>query len=193
MFFIKHIISDSLVSCILDTQIVVFNMITNMWSPYIVNHSDLSLQEEPLDLSMKTQVESGMGQKAEVKNQGTSFDLWKFYQTYHQISSRSWTDYPGDYGSVQPCQTSPSNTRKRKSSSSSIESEGSESGDEKKIRLEITTGNCKSNYSHNQKKSEKVSQIANIKDSCDCRFCYEDHIIKMRLKTEKTWNTFFDH
>ena len=191
MFFIKHIFSDSLVSCIVDTQIVVFNMITNMWSPYIVNHSDLSLQEEPLDLSMKTQVESGMGQKAEVKNQERSFDLWKFYQTYHQISSRSLTYYHAYNGLAQPFQTSPSITRKRKSSSSSIESEGSESGDEKKIRIEMITGNCKSNYSPSQKKSEKVSQIANIKDSCDCRFCYEDHIIKMRLKTEKPWNTFF--
>ena len=191
MFYIKHIISDSLVSCILDTQIAVFNMFTNMWSPYIVKDCDLSLQEEPLDLSMKTQEEPGMGQKADVKRQERSFDLWKFYQTYHQISSRSLTYYPVDYGLVQPCQTSPNITRKRKSSSSSIENEGSESGDEKKIRLEIITGNCKSNYSPNQKKSEKVSQIANIKDSCDCRFCYEDHIIKMRLKTERPWKTFF--
>ena len=79
MFYIKHIISDSLVSHILDTQIAVFNMITNMWSPYSVNHTYLFLQEEPLDLSLKTQVESGTGKKAEVKNRGTSFDLLKFY------------------------------------------------------------------------------------------------------------------
>ena len=187
MFYIKHIISDSLVSCILDTQIAVFNMFTNMWSPYIVKDCDLSLQEEPLDLSMKTQKEAGPGKKPVVRNQGINFDFLKFYQTYYQISSRSWPACPGDYGLVQPIQTS--NTRKRKISSNSIASEDSESGNDKKIRLESVTDKNESDYSHKKEKSGRDREMATIKDCCDCRFCYEDHIIKMRLKTERPWIT----
>ena len=41
------------------------------------------------------------------------------------------------------------------------------------------------------KKTEKKSRakamkkIESIKESCDCRFCYEDHIMKMRMKSSK--------
>ena len=73
---------DSLVSLYLDIE-----MFTNMWSPYIVQQSDLSLQEEPLDLSVKTHEQSRTG--PDVRIPEISFDFWKFYQTYQQISSHS--------------------------------------------------------------------------------------------------------
>ena len=138
-----------------------------MWSPYIVQQSNLLLQEEPLDLSMNTQKEAGTRKKPVVMNHGISFDFLKFYQTYYQISSRSWPACPGDYGLVQPIQTS--NTRKRKISSDSIASEDSESGNDKKIRLESVTDKNESDYSHKKEKSGRVRNIANIKDCCDCR------------------------
>ena len=31
-------------------------------------------------------------------------------------------------------------------------------------------------------KSKTQKKIAQIREMCDCRFCYEDHIIRMRLK-----------
>ena len=162
-----------------------------MWSPYIVHHSEMPFQVEPLDLSMKKQEKQQTVQHSGVKSQETNFDFWMFYQTYHQISSRSWSAYPGDQDFLHPSQTSPSNTRKRKSSSSKEDSDDSESGDGKKIRLECPNINNKSNNSHKKKKIVKVNHIASIKDSCDCRFCYEDHIFKMRIKTKSTWKTPF--
>ena len=36
---------------------------------------------------------------------------------------------------------------------------------------------------HSKKYKKKASRkISTIKDTCDCKFCYEDHIIRMRLK-----------
>ena len=32
-------------------------------------------------------------------------------------------------------------------------------------------------------RAKTLKKIENIKESCDCRFCYEDHILKMRLKS----------
>ena len=34
-------------------------------------------------------------------------------------------------------------------------------------------------------RSKTLKKIENIKESCDCRFCYEDHILKMRMKSVK--------
>ena len=31
-------------------------------------------------------------------------------------------------------------------------------------------------------KSKTQKKIAQIREMCDCRFCYEDHILRMRLK-----------
>ena len=34
-------------------------------------------------------------------------------------------------------------------------------------------------------KSKTQKKIAQIREMCDCRFCYEDHILRMRLKLSK--------
>ena len=84
-------------------------------------------------------------------------------------------------------------TRKRKSltSSSGTESDDSVSGEEKKIRLESDKESAKTSsfkmMSHKKVRARKHNHLSSLKESCDCRFCYEDHIIKMRLKTEKPW------
>ena len=36
-------------------------------------------------------------------------------------------------------------------------------------------------------RSKTLKKIESIKESCDCRFCYEDHIIKMRMKSVKPY------
>ena len=40
-------------------------------------------------------------------------------------------------------------------------------------------------------RSKTLKKIESIKESCDCRFCYEDHIIKMRMKSVKPY-VFYD-
>ena len=34
-------------------------------------------------------------------------------------------------------------------------------------------------------RAKTLKKIESIKETCDCRFCYEDHIIKMRIKSVK--------
>ena len=34
-------------------------------------------------------------------------------------------------------------------------------------------------------RSKTLKKIESIKESCDCRFCYEDHILKMRMRSVK--------
>ena len=87
--------------------------------------------------------------------------------------------------------------RKRKFSDSSSESDEASSEDEKRVEKESGKQNVKDkskieNYENQIKKKLKIksSKIPRIKDTCDCRFCYEDHIIRMRLKTERTWLNF---
>ena len=171
-------------------------MFSNIWNPFI-HLSSSSEQEEPLDLSVKNQ---NMHLKREnVKNLEKTFDFAKFYYTYDQISSRTLLVYPSSYEAFGPIETSLTpvikinETRKRKSlsSSSETESDDSLSGEEKKIRLEndnkgTKTKSLKKN-SHKENINIKGKHLSSLKDSCDCRFCYEDHIIKMRLKTEKPW------
>ena len=40
-------------------------------------------------------------------------------------------------------------------------------------------------------RSKTMKKIEIIKESCDCRFCYEDHILKMRMKSVKPF-VFYD-
>jgi hypothetical protein len=167
-------------------------MITNIWNPFIPLGHPVE-QEEPLDLSAKNN-KTRVSEK-NVKKMEETFDFAKFYHTYYAISSRSLSAYPS-YESVSPPQTSPlllgehKETRKRKHSSSSFESDESVSGDEKKFRVEnktITRNDDLKLKTNKKSKPRRGQQMSSIKDSCDCRFCYEDHIIKMRLKTERPW------
>jgi hypothetical protein len=174
------------------SELTTSNMITNIWNPFIPLSQSVE-QEEPLDLTVKTK-ESQVSEK-NVKNMEDTSDFAKFYHTYYSISSRSLPAYPS-YESFCPNQTSPvlldehKETRKRKHSSSTCESDESISGDEKKVIIEnkiIKRNDDLKRKNHKKSKTRKVHQISSITDSCDCRFCYEDHIIKMRLKAERPW------
>ena len=122
------------------------------------------------------------------------FDFSQFYQTYQQIASRT-----------APLNLSPSYTseRKRRLSSSSDSSSDLSTTDAKRPKVEETleikeeaptTAPGESVHQKERRhrnpqsrKSRTEEKLATIRDSCDCRFCYEDHIIKMRLKSSKPW------
>lgn len=65
---------------------------------------------------------------------------------------------------------------------------------EKKIkRVQSKTDIFKKSSRKLEKKSRSktLKKIESIKESCDCRFCYEDHILKMRMKSVKPF-VFYD-
>ena len=57
--------------------------------------------------------------------------------------------------------------------------------DEKLRKIKYQTDNFKKASKKTEKKNraKTLKKIESIRESCDCRFCYEDHILKMRLKT----------
>ena len=169
-----------------------------IWNPffghYIPTHqtkSTSNIQDIVLDLS--TEKRSQDKTPDLVKKE--PFDFNKFYKTYQQIASR------------EPIA---SRNRKRRLSSggSSSDSDKAIIQETKKRRTEdcfqdnkeFLMNNCfnsnrvlKEQSSIQQEhfsksaRGKKDQKIASIRDSCDCRFCYEDHIIKMRLKRSKPW------
>ena len=162
-----------------------------IWNPffghYIPTHqtkSTSNIQDIVLDLS--TEKRSQDETPDLVKKE--PFDFNKFYKTYQQIASR------------EPIA---SRNRKRRLSSggSSSDSDKAIIQETKKQRTEnFLMNNCfnsnrvlKEQSSIQQEhfsksaRGKKDQKIASIRDSCDCRFCYEDHIIKMRLKRSKPW------
>ena len=57
--------------------------------------------------------------------------------------------------------------------------------DEKLRKIKYQTDNFKKASKKTEKKNraKTLKKLESIRESCDCRFCYEDHILKMRLKT----------
>ena len=187
-------------------------IVKNIWNPF---HQEQHLhpvkeQDAPLDLSMKGNYynNSQVVKKREAdsiavfdESINRNFDFKKFYSTYYAISARSWEQFPmmnqGGYSAGSVINNEEQELKKRKLDSSICElDESVSSGDEKRIKLEDEgegKRKAETNINNNKKKVAKNSrttknvQISRIKDSCDCRFCYEDHIMKMRLKTERSW------
>ena len=156
-------------------------MFTSSWNPFLAH------QEHPLDLSVKNK--GVIAKVNNVKNAQNSFDFAKFYLTYYKIASRSSPAYLShdNHGPAQNSSTIRTEfrrERKRKFSDNSSETEG------KKVKIDNICENPsdKDKDIKNRKSQNKEnSRFPSIKDTCDCRFCYEDHIIKMRLKTERPW------
>ena len=154
-------------------------MFTSISNPF------LDQQEHPLDLSVKNK--DIPAQKQNVENVQTSFDFANFYLTYYKIASRSSPTYLShdNRGLAQNSLTNYTEVRmerKRKLSGSSCEAEEEVEEFKKDYEKDIN----KTIGQRIMKKKAKI-QVSGIKDTCDCRFCYEDHIIKMRLKTERPW------
>lgn len=152
----------------------------------------LCLEEQPLDLSLK----SKPFEKEINRNNGeynyNNFNFEEFYRTYLAISVRSWhieqnkgtevhdetlAPFPSRlyHGPVSPV----SPPVKRKLS-------GEFDNEAKKLKLDTTKHDAKINRIIKRKKKEEISQI---KTSCDCRFCYEDHIRKLRVKSDVPWSS----
>ena len=161
-------------------------MYDQLWNPFFLPFP-LQQQEEPLDLSVKKERSSEPASLVK-----PNFDFQKFYDTYCEISSRSLPVLPHFDAPKVREDVDEISIRKRKYSTDTCESDETVSGDEKRIKVDDQeTAKKLTKKSKSLKRAkDKNAQISDIKKSCDCRFCYEDHIIKLRLKTEKPWATY---
>ena len=166
-----------------------------IWNPFFGHYIPMHqtkvplLQSHEIVLDLSTDKASQDKPADLVKKE--SFDFKKFYKTYEEIASR---------------EPPVSRNRKRRLSSGSSDSDQSIIQETKKSRTEETVYDNGSSFTSNHLRKEQSSRqqeqqedlsksvrvkkeqkIASIRDSCDCRFCYEDHIIKMRLKRSKPW------
>ena len=157
-----------------------FKLMNPIWHPWMETG-----QEQALDLSVK---------KEECAQK--QFDFDKFYKTYNQIAERNQIVTLNYEQSFYPQNVKFDKKRKIPSSFSErvrikqVKQEADnkpentdthllkyQSNSSKIYQLKQSKENVFKNYK--KKDSDKVTSI---KDSCDCRFCYEDHIIRMRLK-----------
>lgn len=148
----------------------------------------LWLEEQPLDLSLKS---NKPFQKEINSNNGEydhkNFNFEEFYRTYLAISVRSWViqqqqdrDVTSKFLVSNPSRLhGPSSPPVKRKLSGEFENEA------KKIKLDSTKQDAKLNKIIKRQKKEEISQI---KTSCDCRFCYEDHIKKLRFKSDVPWS-----
>ena len=145
----------------------------DIWSPW-----EERVQEEALDLTVKKE------QKEEHEKVLNQFDFAKFYQTYSLIAQREFhvkyqTNTNFTFNSnlqKEPCE--PVYKRRRMDKNSEAHSD----------EIEPTSIASRAKYEKSDKSLKKSKKkisgaLSKIKDTRDCRFCYEDHIIRMRLKT----------
>ena len=150
----------------------------------------LYIQEQPLDLSLKNQkIKSEPDTNANIyKNH--NFDFEEFYRNYLAISVRSWNvyqppphlpPYPPYCQSLYPVPTS--------QTSSSVKRKLSNEFDEVAKKIKTETSPCQNANKHNTSmnkmiKRRRKEEISMIQNSCDCKSCYEDHINKLRIKSD---------
>ena len=125
------------------------------------------------------------------------FSLEQFYQTYNIISTRDVSRTVPSSPS-QEVKTHQNSCRKRISSGSSEGSTeescpkrprlstGSSSDEESVVKSSGTWvpqhENIKPGLKLVKSKSKKIKKQKSLKKDCSCRFCYEDHILRMRMK-----------
>ena len=153
---------------------------SNIWNPWVGN----LVQEEALDLTVKKE------KVEENENSFNQFNFQQFYQTYSIIAEReNKTNISYDNFPTQQTE----NIWKRKLPTCfdvPVEKKickelGINPFKDEKLELRnITSRKTISKTENNLKKpKKKISvKISKIKETCDCKFCYEDHIIRMRLK-----------
>ena len=143
----------------------------------------LYFEEQPLDLSTKGSHNNNNEVKdiASLKN----FNIEQFYRTYHAISVRSWNTYQAQqylYNFTGPnylptMTTASSSTVKRK-----LSDEFDELAASKKIK--VGAGDNKNISNNKMTRRKRREELSLIQQSCDCRECYENHINKLRNKTD---------
>ena len=146
----------------------------------------LCLEEQPLDLSLKSKPSEKETNSHNGEYNYNNFDFEEFYRTYLAVSVRSWAiqQHQGKENSLVPFPTRPyyrpvSPPVKRK-----LLGEFDNGNEAKKLKLDITKQDAKINKMIKRKKKEEISQI---KTTCDCRFCYENHIKNLRVKSDVPW------
>ena len=151
---------------------------SNIWKPWVGD----SVQEEALDLTVKQE------RSEENENNLKQFDFHQFYQTYSKIAENKTNI---SYDNIFPPKTE--NIWKRKlpeGFDTPVDKKmcnklGIEQFKEDKLELKNITSRKKVTKTENnlKKPKKKISvKISKIKETCDCKFCYEDHISRMRLK-----------
>ena len=141
------------------------------------------VEEQPLDLSVKPQ-KCDDGYDSYLSS-SQHFNFEEFYRRYLAISVRSWHLHHPQPPPL-PLYTAPlpeSSLRpavKRKLSSEFDEVAVAV----KKPKSEDAKHDAKSSRIIRKRKKDELSLI---KSSCDCRSCYEEHINKLRVKSEVSW------
>ena len=144
----------------------------------------LCLEEQPLDLSLKSKPSEKETNSHNAEYNYNNFNFEEFYKTYIAVSVRSWAIQQHQGKEVpdnppfpaRPYHRPVSPPVKRKLLGEFDNSNGNEA---KKFKQD-----SKINKMIKRKKKEEISQI---KTSCDCRFCYENHIKNLRVKSDVPW------
>ena len=157
------------------------------------------IQEQPLDLTVKKTEFNSVLEVNKVDNTKhlvPPFDLGHFFNTYQAIATRQYPDYPVPLS--HDCQDTEQQelSRKRKLISSSsqpsnkvIKIEAGQCEPDTKVKKETVKSSGVWQPYHETavperkaKKSRKLvnSAISSITRLCDCKGCYQQHILRMR-------------
>ena len=140
----------------------------------------LYIEEQPLDLSTKGN--SNNNTVTQMKVQNKNFDMEEFYRTYYAISVRSWNIYQQPQHSfVYPLQepVMPLYTSVKRKLSEEFEEIAA-----KKMKAEVKAEIKEDSRKNKMTRRKRKEELSLIKQSCDCRSCYENHINKLRVKSE---------
>ena len=141
----------------------------------------LCLEEQPLDLSLKSKP-SEKETNSHNEYSYNNFNFEEFYKTYLAVSVRSWAIQQHQGKEVPHNPPFPTKSYHR-SVSPPVK---------RKLIGEFDNGNEAKKFKQDSKinkmiKRKKKEEISQIKTSCDCRFCYENHIKNLRVKSDVPW------
>ena len=151
-------------------------------NPYLLQPQ--LVQDLPLDLSRKDE-------KPVQSPTTPSFDLDQFFQTYYLISLRNYNSYMDNiqrHDGQQNEYAFPGFTPEHVAGFSENKFGGisEQFSPERKSPKHhgSSHGSPKSERHVSPKLNKKKSRKALLEKVCNCRFCYEDHILRMRLKQQ---------
>ena len=135
---------------------------------YMYAARPLYSQDTPLDLSLKGE-------------QGEGLDLDEFYRTYYLVSLRHYADYINSFQRLQIHEHQGPVTNNGRNTDSRLNTDIKKT---KKRRMDAE-GTESSPSSPKLKRRKVGTKVSGTSVQCNCRFCYEDHIIRMRQKLQK--------
>ena len=169
----------------MSTSVAKSSVGARLWNPWLDAVAAEDQLEQALDLTVTKE------EQQPAPRQPSQFDYQQFYAAYSLIAEREgklvgWDcegglvmeRWPG--GELQGGCGNPTLETHIKQEKNTSKNKENLRGVKK---LKPTT--AKSAKRSTKSKSRTLNKIASIKQSCDCRFCYEDHIMRMRLKVSK--------